>query len=386
MTHKGAVASFRNLKLLFVLLCVAASLSGCAASKKAVGPIFFPPPPDDPKVQYLTGVTTSADLEQKQGGLAKLVVGGTETVIKISKPYGITYKKGKLYVADIGSSQVVVVDFVNKTMGNLNEELGPGELRKPIGVAVDDDGFVYVADTGRKDLAVYRPDGKYLKSMGKGLSQTGLVGVAVYKDFVITLDNRMGFVFVLDKKSGELLSTIGNNPDKTKNLALPNGITVDQKGNIHVVNMGNGSVKEYDLDGNMLSVFGKLGDSTGQFTRPRGITVDADGNIFIVDAGHQVIQVFNAEKRILGFFGQPGLPAGSTNLPAGVAVTRENLDLFQKFAAPGFKLSEVIFVSNQFQSPINSAISVYGLGEMEGAEQKAKSQEPAATGKTPEAK
>lgn len=378
MTFTGAViSSFRNLRTIALMLFVAASLSGCGASKKALAPVFFPPPPDDPKIQYLTGVTTSADLQEAKGGLTKLVVGGAETVIKIGKPYGIAFKNGKLYVCDIGSSQVVVVDFVNKTMKNLNEDVGPGELRKPVAVAVDDEGYIYVADTGRKDLAVYRPDGKYLKSMGKGLSQTGLVGVAVHKNFLLGMDNRMGFIFVMDKKTGEVLTTIGNNADKTKNLALPNGISVDPKGNIHVVNMGNGSVKEYDLDGNMLSVFGKLGDAPGQFTRPRGISVDPDGNVFIVDAGHQVVQVFNSDKRILGFFGQPGLPAGSMNLPAGVSVTKENLDLFQKFAAPGFQISEIIFVSNQYISPFNGAISIYALGEMAGADKK----EPAAQGK-----
>lgn len=374
MTSAGAVfgSRVRCVKLLILVLFVSSALFGCASTKKKVGPIFFPPPPDEPRVQFLTGVTSSADLGAQQTGVAKLLVGGTETVTKLSKPYGITYKKGKVYVCDIGASQVVVIDFVKQTMQNLNEAVGPAELKKPISVAVDDDGNVYVADTGRKDIAVYDAEGKYLKSFGKQLSQTGLIAVEVYKDFLLTLDNHQGLIFILDRKTGELLTTIGNNPDKTKNLAMANGMTVDQKGNIHVVNMGNGSVKEYDLDGNLLSSFGRLGDSPGEFTRPRGITVDQDGNIFVVDAGHQVVQVFNDQRRILGFFGQPGLLAGSTNLPAGVATTKENLELFQKMAAPGFKLTEVVFVTNQFQSVINSALAVYGLGEMETKEPKSK--------------
>ena len=99
-----------------------------------------------------------------------------------------------------------------------------------------------------------------------------------------------------------------------------------------------------------------------------GIAIDEEGQIYVADAGFSNVQVFDKTFRLLGVFGMPGLPAGSLNLPAGIAVTRDNLDYFQKFAVPGFKLEEVIFVANQFITPINPAISVYGLGKMEGVD------------------
>lgn len=357
--------TFRSVfKKLFVVTCVAAALSGCASQKKELAPVFFPPPPDEPHIQYLTGFTNSSDLGKQTRNVGQILLGGTETVTSLQKPYGLTYKNGKLFVCDVQAGQVVVLDLVKKTMRNLSDEVGAGELRKPISVAVDDSGNVYVADSSRKDIAVYDENGKFLRSMGKGLAKKNLVAVAVHKDFLVTVDNASGLLYIMDKKTGEVLNTIGNSPDRTKNLALPNGMTVDPKGNIHVVNMGNGSVKEYDLDGNMLSVFGQMGDVPGQFTRPRGIAVDDDGNIFVVDAGHGVVEVFDSERRILGDFGRSGLPAGSLNLPAGVATTKELVDLFQSYAAPGFKIHELIFVSNQFMTSVNKAISVYGLGEM----------------------
>ena len=361
---KGSlVKEIQPLMLVLFLVCV---FSGCAGKSSTVGPTFFPPPPDDPHVQYLTGITSSEDLGEKQGELSRVLTGGTKSVLRLQKPYGVTVHQGKIYVCDVGAAQVVVIDFAKKTMKNLNEEVGSAELKKPISVAVDDDGFVYVADNGRKDIAVYDAAGKYQKSYGRNLQSTAIVGVATYKQYLLALDNRQGKVFVLDRKSGELLSTIGESSDKSKNMALPNGMAVDSKGNLHVVNMGNGKVKEYDLDGHMLSEFGQMGDNPGEFTRPRGIAVDEDGQIFVVDAGHQVAQVFNEKHRILGYFGKPGLPAGSLNLPAGVAVTKDNLDLFQKLAAPGFKLQEVVVVVNQYSSAINHSLSFYGLGEMEG--------------------
>lgn len=353
-------------KAIKVFICLSFLVAqGCAGKVGSVGPIFFPPPPDDPHIQYLTGVSNSQDLAS-QNRLSSIVTGGSVRVTRLAKPFGLTTHNGKVYVADVGAAQVIVVDFVNKTMENLIDEHGSGKLQKPIDVAVDEDGYVYVADNGRKDIAVYSPQGKFVKSYGQGLKYNAMVGVRVYKNYLLALDNRMGKIFIMDRKTGELISTIGDSPDKSKNMALPNGIGVGPTGNIRVGNMGNGSVKEYDLDGNLLSTFGKLGDAPGMFTRPRGLDIDDQGQVFIVDAGHQVVQVFNEKNRILGYFGQPGLPAGSLNLPAGVAVTKDNLAYFQQFAAPGFKLQEVIFVTNQYSSPINHNLAVYGMGEMEG--------------------
>ncbi|MCM0079969.1 hypothetical protein L4X63_00035 [Geomonas sp. Red32] len=386
----GIVKSLKSVDLrLPVLLLLVALLAGCAETKNAqTGPVFFPPPPDEPHIQYLTGISNSADLTGKQSIFSRLLTGGTQTVVRLSKPYGVAVHGGKIYVCDIGASQIVVIDMVNKTMKNLNEEIGAAELKKPISVTVDDDGYVYVADNGRKDIAVYDADGKYVKSMGKDLGTTrSIIAVYAYKDYLLALDNRLGEIFVMERKSGDLISTLGRNPDKSKNMALPNGMTVDSKGNIHVVNIGNGKVKEYDLDGHLLSEFGRMGDGFGEFTRPRGITVDDEGNIFIVDAGHQVVQVFNSQRRLLGFFGRPGLPAGSLNLPAGIVVTKENLPLFQKYAAPGFKLNQVVIVANQYASPINYSLAFYGMGEMEKKpEDKAKKEKADVKAKKPEEK
>jgi DNA-binding beta-propeller fold protein YncE len=363
--HQGLLKS--TLSLMLVLASISL-LSGCAAKHSlATGPVFFPPAPDPPHVQFLTGVSSSADLSEEQSSLSRVLTGGKQTILRIGKPYGVATHAGKVYVCDIGAAQVVVIDFAKKTMKNLYTQRGPGELKKPIGVAVDDDGNVYVADNGKKDIQVYDSEGKFLKTMGAGLEAENFIAVAVYKESVLLLDNRKGLIYVLDRKSGDLVSKIGDNADRTQNLSFPNGLTVDSKGNIFAVNIGNGKVKKYDLDGHLLSEFGKLGDAPAEFTRPRGVAVDDQGLIFVVDAGHGIAQVFNEEHHILGFFGQAGLLAGSLNLPAGIAVSKDNLELFQKMAAPGFKLSEVIFVSNQYATPINHSLAVYGLGEMEGA-------------------
>lgn len=375
-------ATIRNSRLVkaaqpFLLLALfAAAGSGCAGPKAAtIGPVFFPPAPDEPRVQYLMGIEDSTDIEGKPASFSLLAGGGASVVRKIGKPYGLTAHGGKLYVCSSSGSQVIIIDFVNKKFEFLKGNVrGAGELKTPIGLAHDKEGNLYVADNGRNEVVVYDPQGNYLKSMGKFRDTQGkkstTVGVAVHGDLVYVLDGRLSEIRVLDRNTGEQLRTMGSmNPeDVTSTLALPTNITVDDKGFVYVTNVAKANVMKFDADGHMLLQFGGHSNIAGGFSRPKGVAVDGDGWIYVADAGFSNVQLFlNDRSRMLGVIGVPGLPAGSLNLPAGVAVSTDNLPYFQKLAAPDFILEKIVFVSNQASSQVNSAISIYGVGTMKGS-------------------
>lgn len=353
-----------------VLLGAAAlfCLAGCAGPKMERATIFYPPPPNLPRIQYLLGINDSGDVEGKKDTFN--LVGGLDDkdqdrIRPISKPYGIAERNGKLYVCDTGTARVIVIDIPNKKFEFLKGIGGPGKLTKPVNVAVDRDGFVYVADTGRGEIMVYGPDGEFLQTLGKDLDMKP-ADVAVDGETVFVLDVMKHEIKLLDRKSGKLLGTIGKDAEKPEEkLSLPTNMTIDSKGLVYVTNMGTSKVIKLDRDGHVIGSFGKMGDGFGQFGRPRGISVDNNGLIYVVDAAHQNVQIFNNAGRVLMFFGDPGTPEGYLNLPAGITISTSNLDYYQKFAAPSFKLESVIFVTSQFSAG-NAKISVYGLGKKEG--------------------
>ncbi|MDH5589015.1 MAG: 6-bladed beta-propeller [Gemmatimonadota bacterium] len=84
---------------------------------------------------------------------------------------------GNLYVFDVQSSRVVVVDprgrFLRE-VGGPGE--GPGELRTPSAFTVLRDGSVIVADMGHRAWVVFGPDGQYSRMASFGDSQMVRLG------------------------------------------------------------------------------------------------------------------------------------------------------------------------------------------------------------------
>lgn len=350
MKPRFAVAHrpFTQAARLFVL-CSLLWISGCAGKTGPAGNTFFPPPPNLPRLQYLMGIANSTDVEGKDSSFS--LFGGLteqrEKIRHIVKPYGITEAGGKLYVSDVGTAQIVVIDLPGKKFELLKGAAGPGKLTTPANVAVDKDGFIYVADAGRREVVVFTPEGDFLKAIG-GDRDMKPVDVVVSGDRAFVLDIKSSDIKVFNVKSGQYLESFGTAGGPFERLAMPINLAMDSKGFLYATNGVSGRVLKFDRDGNLLLSFGQMGDGFGQFARPKGIAVDPAGLIHVVDGGHQNVQLFSDTGRLLLFYGDAGKDStASLNLPAGIAYSTANLEYFQKMADSSFKLDGVVFVTNQ---------------------------------------
>lgn len=73
----------------------------------------------------------------------------------------------KVYVADKGSSRVIVLDNDGALLLTIGEEEGAGMLSAPEGLFVTPEGIVYVADSGNQRIAVFGADGSFLREYKK---------------------------------------------------------------------------------------------------------------------------------------------------------------------------------------------------------------------------
>ena len=347
-------------------------LSGCAPPQlQATEAVFFPSAPTPPRIQFLLGIGDSQDVEGQEVDLTLFSMNAaaqTDEFKGFSKPYGISVRGTRLYVTDTIASKVAVIDLRQKTFAWLKGNFGPGKLMKPINLTVDMAGYLYVADTTRKQVIVYDQQGNFVQVYGDGYEMKP-VDVAVDERRVYILDITRHKILVFNKSNGDLIEGFGHDSaNPVERLSLPTNMSLTAQGLFYVANAGTGSIVKLDRDGNALGALGKMGDGFGEFARPRGVATDSKKRLYIVDAAHQNVQLFNDKDRLLMYFGSPGLPRGSLNIPAGIAVTDQDLDFYQQFAAPGFDLEQVILVVNQVG---RHKISIYGLGKQEGIDYEA---------------
>jgi DNA-binding beta-propeller fold protein YncE len=112
-------------------------------------------------------------------------------------PYDLAIHGDEIYVADSANSRVQVFDL-NGTF--LREWGGPGsgdgQLQDPMGIAVDEYGFVYVADSGNHRIQKFTSGGEFLAKFGSEGSGNGQFRLPAD----ITLD-AAGNVYVADSEN-----------------------------------------------------------------------------------------------------------------------------------------------------------------------------------------
>jgi DNA-binding beta-propeller fold protein YncE len=136
------------------------------------------------------------------------------------------------------------------------------------------------------------------------------------------------------------LATWGSDGAAEGQFNAPNGVTVDEAGNIYVVDTGNDRVQKFDSDGNFLLMWGwgvRTGESTfqicpsscqagilgsgdGQFNKPSGVAVDGSGYVYVTDTNNHRIEKFSSAGTYVGKWGTNGTGWTGFYFPSGVAV------------------------------------------------------------------
>lgn len=335
--------------------------AACATTQARIAaPVFFPPAPDLPRIQYLTSFSGLKDIEE-QSAFNRFVVGEIQDV-KLDKPYGVAVFDGKIYVCDTNST-VIVFDLKSRSFGALKGAEGPGRLLGPVNISIERDGTKYVADPVRGQVVAFDREDTYLRAYGEPGAWRPVDAVP-FDDRLYVADPANGLVKVFDRSSGDLLESIGSEGDPSERLDRPTNLAFDFKGFLYVTDVGRFQVVKFDRDGHFKTAFGRPGDNPGHFARPKGIALDREGRLYAVDASFNNVQVFNDGARLLMFFGGAGDQPGSFVLPAKVSIDYDNLQYFQKYVQPGFEMEYIVLVTSQFGPRL---VNVLAYGRQKGA-------------------
>ena len=188
-----------------------------------------------------------------------------------------------------------------------------GQFNFPRAVAVDDKGQIYVADSGNNRIQVFNPDGTFLRQWGSTCkldTRDGCIGggegqfnepwgIAVGQDgsvYVSDTWNHRVQKFTNDGqfvKAWGLFGSTGGELGQENLFYGPRSLAIGRDGNLYAMDTGNKRVQVFSPNGDFISQFGGGGVVDGRLDEPVGLGQDADGNWYVTDTWNKRIQKFD---------------------------------------------------------------------------------------------
>eukprot|EP00058_Branchiostoma_floridae_P017062 XP_002602550.1 hypothetical protein BRAFLDRAFT_227285 [Branchiostoma floridae] len=172
--------------------------------------------------------------------------------------------------------------------GELLNTFKPDCMIHALGVTALKDDRVVVAGGAQKSCLLLQPDGSLIREIGKGhLNDPWFIAVDELRDLIFVTDTNEVFAFDLE---GKFKFSFGEDGQGDGQFQRPSGITLDQAGNIIVVNHGDGRVQVFGPEGTFIRTV-----VTVKGRKPFGTAFTADGYIAVACGGGHCVEMYRYE-------------------------------------------------------------------------------------------
>jgi sugar lactone lactonase YvrE len=245
---------------------------------------------------------------------------GTGTSAQFDTPRGMAIDpKDNLYVVDQNNHRIrkitpdaMVTTFAGSTIG-FSDGIGSAAMfYDPIGIAVDQQGNVYVGDSNNNRVRKITANGDVSTLAGSTVGYAdGTGGTAQFDSpYGIAVD-ALGNVYVADlynhkirkvTSNGEVSTLAGSAQGLANGLGSaaqfnsPVGVAVDTRGNVYVGDSNNHQIRKINSAGVVTTIAGSIAGfkdgaaDMSQFDFPSELTLDVAGNLYVTDGNNQKIR------------------------------------------------------------------------------------------------
>jgi sugar lactone lactonase YvrE len=244
---------------------------------------------------------------------------GAAAQSRFSDPFGVAVDaQGVVYVADGGDSNRirridrngVVSTFAGGREGFADGAGSAAAFHTPSALALDRFGNLYVADTGNHAIRKIAPDGSVTTLAGDGQpgDADGQGRAARFNAPVGLAVDRQGNVYVADTYNDRirritadgLVSTVagGARPGNADGAAIdaafdtPTAVAVNKEGVLFVADTGNNAIRRIGADGIVSTLVAPVeGERQPLLRRPTGLALTHDGYLYVAGGGGRILQL-----------------------------------------------------------------------------------------------
>jgi len=186
-------------------------------------------------------------------------------------------------------------------------------------LSIDNEGNVYVTDSGNARIQKFTSDGQFLKTWGVSGTDNGEfkkpTGIATYENNVYVVDSEQARIQVFDS-TGKFLQSWGKFGSDQGEFFYPQGISISNDGVVYVADTKNHRIQQFTTDGEFLSSFGIFGPGDGRLRTPIDVAL-GENYVYVSDPGNSKIEKYTYEGISVGSFdynfgGSPTQPYGLT--------------------------------------------------------------------------
>lgn len=230
---------------------------------------------------------------------------------------------------DPANGHVYVGDLLNHRVQRFDADgvfLGSWHRQGTDGVAVGPDGSVYVV--GDNHVTKHATDGTILGAWGGGGTTPGFFNFAI--DIAV---DAQGFVYVADwnnhrvqkfTESGSFV-TLWHTSDTG-----PISVSTAPGGEVYTTDLTANLVEVWSAGGDFIRSWGMLGAGDGQFDAPTKVGFDAAGNVVVSDAGNGRVQVYTPAGGFLCSWGSEGSGPEQLLHPTAVGTYQDRVYVMDK--------------------------------------------------------